>query len=268
MKKFVFLVLISIAFVSCSEYQKVLNKGSVIQQYKMAEQLYKEGKYNKALVLFEKVIPSFKAKPQMQRIQFLVAKSNYEIGNYDTAAYYFNRFISNYPKSSKIKEADFLVAECYYKKSPKYSLDQKDTNTALTYLQNFLDKYPNSEYEDTINKQYKELTHKLDKKYFEIAKQYYTIEDYKAAIPALDTYLSDHLGTPYKEDALYYKFLAGYKLAENSVAYKKEKRIKNAIKYFERFKKLFPNSKHIKETEILAEKLQFMLKNKSNSNNS
>lgn len=268
MKKFVFLVLISIAFVSCSEYQKVLNKGSVIQQYKMAEQLYKEGKYNKALVLFEKVIPSFKAKPQMQRIQFLVAKSNYEIGNYDTAAYYFNRFISNYPKSSKIKEADFLVAECYYKKSPKYSLDQKDTNIALTYLQNFLDKYPNSEYEDTINKQYKELTHKLDKKYFEIAKQYYTIEDYKAAIPALDTYLSDHLGTPYKEDALYYKFLAGYKLAENSVAYKKEKRIKNAIKYFERFKKLFPNSKHIKETEILAEKLQFMLKNKSNSNNS
>jgi len=268
MKKFVFLVLISIAFVSCSEYQKVLNKGSVIQQYKMAEQLYTEGKYNKALVLFEKVIPSFKAKPQMQRIQFLVAKSNYEIGNYDTAAYYFNRFINNYPRSSKIKEADFLVAECYYKKSPKYSLDQKDTNIALTYLQNFLDKYPNSEYEDTINKQYKELTHKLDKKYFEIAKQYYTIEDYKAAIPALDTYLSDHLGTPYKEDALYYKFLAGYKLAENSVAYKKEKRIKNAIKYFERFKKLFPNSNHVKETEILAEKLQFMLKNKSNSNNS
>ncbi len=268
MKKFVFLVLISIAFVSCSEYQKVLNKGSVSQQYKLAEQLYKDGKYGKALVLFEKVIPTFKAKPQMQRIQFMVAKSNFELGNYDMAAYYFNRFINNYPKSSKIKEADFLVAESYYKKSPKYSLDQKDTYKALTYLQNFLDKYPNSEYEDTINKQYKELTHKLDKKYFEIAKQFYTIEDYKAAIPALDTYLSDHLGTPYKEDALYYKFLAGYKLAENSVEYKKEKRIKNALKYFERFKKLYPNSEHLKETETLAEKLRLMLKNMSNRSNS
>jgi len=268
MKKFVFLVLISIAFVSCSEYQKVLNKGTVSEQYKMAEQLYKEGKYNKALVLFEKVIPSFKAKPQMQRIQFMVAKSNYETGNYDMASYYFNRFINNYPKSSKIKEADFLIAQSYYKKSPKYSLDQKDTYKALSALQDFLDKYPNSEYDKQINEQYKELTHKLDKKYFEIAKQFYTIEDYKSAIPALENYLSDHLGTPYKEDALYYKFLAGYKLAENSVEYKKEKRIKDALKYFDRFKKLFPKSEYLDETEILAEKLRLMLKNMSIKKNS
>ena len=268
MKKFVFLVLISIAFVSCSEYQKVLNKGTVSQQYKLAEQLYKDGKYSKALVLFEKVIPKFKAKPQMQRIQFMVAKSNYEVGDYDLAAYYFNRFINNYPKSSKIQEADFLVAESYYKKSPKYTLDQKDTYTAMTYLQNFLDKYPSSTYEKTINEQYKELTHKLDKKYFEIAKQLYTIEDYKAAIPALDNYLTDYLGTPYKEDALYYKFLSGYKLAENSVEYKKNKRIKEAIKYYDRFKKLFPKSKYLPETENLVEKLRLMLKNMANQKNS
>lgn len=268
MKKFVFLVLISIAFVSCSEYQKVLNKGTVSEQYKMAEQLYKDKKYAKALVLFEKVIPTFKAKPQMQRIQFMVAKSNYETGNYDLAAYYFNRFINNYPKSSKIKEADFLVAESYYKKSPKYSLDQKDTYKALTALQNFLDKYPKSEYDETINKQYKELTNKLAKKYFEIAKQLYTIEDYKAAIPALDTYISDYLGSPYKEEALYYKFLAGYKLAENSVEHKKVARINNALKYFERFKKLYPKSEYLSETETLAEKLRLMLKNNSSQQNS
>jgi outer membrane protein assembly factor BamD len=268
MKKFVFLVLISIAFVSCSEYQKVLNKGSISQQYKLAEQLYKEGKYNKALVLFEKVIPAFKAKPQMQRIQFMVAKANFETGNYDLAAYYFNRFINNYPKSSKIKEADFLIAQSYYKKSPKYSLDQKDTYKALDYLQSFLDKYPESEYEETINNQYKELTHKLDKKYFEIAKQLYTIEDFKSAIPALENYLNDHLGTPFKEEAHYYKFLSAYKLAENSIESKKEKRIKNALKYFDRFNKLFPQSKYLDKTETLAEKLRLMLKNMENQNNS
>ncbi len=260
MKKFVFLVLISIMFVSCSEYQKVLNKGSVSEQYKMAEQLYEDGEYNKAMVLFEKVIPSFKSKPQMQRIQFMIAKSNYETGNFDTAAYYFNRFINNYPKSSKIQEADFLVAQSYYKKSPKYTLDQKDTYKALTALQDFLDKYPKSEYEEIINKEYKELNHKLDKKYFEVAKQFYTIEDYKAAIAAFDNYLSDYLGSPYKEDALHYKFLAGYKLAENSVENKKEKRIKDAIKYYERFLKLFPESKYINEDDILSEKLQLQLK--------
>lgn len=256
MKKFVFLVLLTILFASCSEYQKVLNKGSVSEQYKMAEQLYKDKKYTKALMLFEKVTPKFRAKPQMQRIQYMVARSNFEIENYDMASYYFERFINNYPKSSKIEEAEFLAAQSYYNKSPKYSLDQKDTHKAMTMLQGFLDKYPNSKYNSKINEQYKELSQKLDKKHFEIVKQYYTTENYTAAIHALDNYLSDFIGTKYKEESLYYKFKSAYMLAIKSVEYKKEKRIISAIKYFDRFKRLYPKSKYLEETTNLVEKLK------------
>ncbi len=256
MKKFVFLVLLTVLFASCSNYQKVLNKGSVSEQYKMAEQLYNEGKYAKALGLFEKVTPKFRAKPQMQRIQYMVAKANYEVKNYETASYYFNRFISNYPKSSKIEEADFYATQSYYHKSPRYSLDQKDTRKAMAMLQDFLDKYPNSELNVKVNEQYKELSQKLDKKYFEIAKQHYTIEHYTAAITALDNYLADFIGTRFKEEALFYKFKAAYKLALKSVDYKKEKRIRDAQKYFERFNRLYPNSKYTAEAKSDLEKLE------------
>ena len=69
------------------------------------------------------------------------------------------------------------------------------------------------------------MREKLEKKAFEIAKQYNTISDYKAAIVALDNFISDYPGTPFKEKALFYKFDSTYKLAINSIPSKMEERL-------------------------------------------
>jgi TolA-binding protein len=36
--------------------------------------------------------------------------------------------------------------------------------------------------------------------------------DFKSALVALDNFIADYPGTPYKEDALYYKFDSAYQL--------------------------------------------------------
>lgn len=248
----IFVLLAAVVMLSsCGEYQKVLNKGKTDEQYKMATELYDEEKYNKAIALFEKVTPFYARKPQMERIQYMVAMANYKTKSYELAAYYFNRFISNYPNSSKIQEASFLVAESQYLNTPKYSRDQKDTQQALQSLQNFIDKYPNSDQVATANKYYDDLTYRLEKKAFENAKQLYKItphtRDYNAAIVAFDNFLIEYLGSSLKEEAMYYKFKASNDLAINSVLYKKEKRLKDAIATFEKLKKNFPESKYMKE---------------------
>jgi outer membrane protein assembly factor BamD len=46
---------------------------------------------------------------------------------------------------------------------------------------------------------------------------YNTISDFKSALVALDNFIADYPGTPYKEDALYYKFDSAYQLGINSV---------------------------------------------------
>jgi len=254
-KIYIFILLLTLGVSSCSEYQKVLNKGTVEKQYEMATKLYEEQKYNKAIQLFEKITPSYRGKPQMERIQYMIAQAHYNTKQYTLAAYYFDKFVKNYPKSSKIEEGAYLSAHSYYLSSPIFSLDQKDTYEAITALQNFIFKYPNSENIVNANKYVKELTHKLEKKSFEIAKQYYHTEDYIAAIVAFDNLLSDYLGTSYKEEALYLKFKAGYKLAINSFVTKKEERINEAIKIHERFKRSFSNSEYLKETEELLTNL-------------
>ena len=259
-ERIIFTVVIIISLSSCSEYQKVLNKGKAEEKYKMATELYEQEKYNKAILLFEKVIPIYERKPQMQRIQFMIAQANYQTKSYELAAYYFNRFIANYPQSSRIEEATYLAAHSYYLASPKYSRDQRDTQKALQAFQNFIDKYPSSERTTDANKHYNELTFRLEKKAFEIAKQYYRMEDYGAAIVSFENFIQDNIGTSLKEEALYFKFKASNDLAIKSVIQKKEKRINEAQNIYEKFKKSFPESNRLEELNELNENLGKELK--------
>ncbi|MBS3992271.1 MAG: outer membrane protein assembly factor BamD [Bacteroidetes bacterium] len=258
------LLLVFVTLSSCSEYQKVLNKGSVEDRYKMATELYDAKKYSKTIPLFEKITPSYRDKPQMERIQFMVADAHYQIKDYNLAAYYFDKFTKNYPKSSKKEEAAFYAALSYYKQSPKYSLDQKETTQAIEALQNFINTYPASEYVVEANKLVKELTIKLEKKAFEIAKQYYLIEDYKAAIVAFDNLTSDYLGTIYREEAMFLRFKASNDLALKSVILKKEERINNAIKAHQKLKRNYPSSKYLEEAnkmlDVLNKELELLPK--------
>lgn len=253
-------LLVAILFTSCSEYQKVLNKGTAQEKYVLATKLYETQKYNKAIPLFEKVIPSFRGKPQMERIQYMVGQSHYNTKQYSLAAYYFNRFVKNYPKSSKVEDAAFLSAHSYYLSSPRYSLDQKETTEAINALQNFIYKYPNSNKIPEANKYIKQLNQKLEKKAFQVAWQYYNIGSYISAVTAFDNFLSDHLGTSLKHDAMYYKFLSAYELGINSYYTKKEQRLKNAVKAYDRFVKSYPESNKIKDIASYAEKLNEELK--------
>jgi outer membrane protein assembly factor BamD len=261
MKNLAFLCLFSLLIFSCGEYQKVLNKGTVEDQYKMAVKLYESKKYAKALRLFEKITPAYKGKPQMERVQFMVAQSNFNEKSYPLAGYYFDRFMKNYPKSSKNEEAAFLSAYSYKLASPVFSKDPTDTKKALEAFQNFINMYPDSDKIEEANEHYKELRYKLQKKYFEIAKVYYTTAEYdrrnyQAAIQAFDNLLSDYLGSEFKEEALYYRFKAAYDFELKSTDRRKSERIKVAIEAYDKLKRNYPESKFMEECNEMLEVLQ------------
>ncbi|WP_347174715.1 outer membrane protein assembly factor BamD [Polaribacter uvawellassae] len=262
MKNLIYIAFVGLLFTSCSEYQKVLNKGTVEQQYAMATKMYEAKKFNKALDLFEKITPTYRGKPQMERIQFMVAQSNFNTKNYDLAGYYYQRFTQNYPKSSKKEEAAFLSAYSYKLASPVFSLDPRDTHKALDAFQTFIETYPDSERIPEANKYYQEIRYKLQKKAFEIAKVYYTTADYDpgrnytAAIQAFDNLLEEYLGSDFKEEALYYRLKASHDLALKSSVRKKEGRIKDAIKAYEKLKRNFPKTKYLEDSNKMLATLE------------
>lgn len=225
MKRIVSLLVVVALFCSCSDYQKALKNEDVAAKFEVATKMYDAGKYSKAIRLFEQLAPSYRGKPQAEKLFYMFSQSYYKTRQYYLAGYQFESFVSGYPRSEKVQEAAFLGAYSYSKLAPVYSLDQADTVKALEKLQTFIDNYPNSEYIAQANETVKVLNGKLEKKAYENAKGYNTISDYKSALVAFDNFIADFPGTPFKEDALFYKYDSAYQLAINSVPAKMEERL-------------------------------------------
>ena len=157
MKKYIYIVLIIFGFSSCSEYQKALKSEDHSVKFDQASKLYEKGKYYKAITLFEQMAPSFRGKPESEKMFYMFSQSYYKTKQYYLSGYQFESFAAGYPKSDKIEEASFLGAKSYSMLSPVYSLDQTDTEKAIDKFQSFIDAYPNSQYLPEANKSLKEL---------------------------------------------------------------------------------------------------------------
>ena len=240
--KFNFCVLAAFCFVlisSCNEYQKILNNDDNNLKYKAAEEYYNNGEYRRANRILEQLVPAYRGKPQAERLIYFFADSYFQTKNYYLASYQFEGFIKSFPKSQKFEEASYYAAKSHYMMSPAYSLDQEETHPAIEKLQIFMNNYPKSKFTDECNQLISELQNKIEKKEFEVAKQYYTIYDFRAAIKSLDNFIAEFVGSKFREEALYYKFLASYEIAINSIQFKKYQRLQdlkqlhnNIVRYY------------------------------------
>lgn len=239
MKKSLLAITIVSLFASCSSYQKLLRSDDMAKKYSAADSLYKIGKYKKSLALMEQIVPAFRGKPQAEPLMYRYANTFYNLEDFYLSGYQFERFVISYPKSDSVEIASYKSAKSYYELSPRYSLDQKDTYTAMEKLQGFIDNFPNSEYRNDANAMVIELREKLEKKDYETANQYLRISDYKAAIESFDNFIVDHPGSKYRQQAFYGRIEASYLLAINSVPYLVEERLKQTKKHYESFLKYY-----------------------------
>lgn len=252
MKNSFFIVLLLLMATSCSQYQKALKSEDIAVKFKLGTELYDAGKYGKANKLLAQIVPQYKGKPQAEKLMFMYANSFYMMKDYYSAGYQFERFESQYPKSEKIEEAAFLGAKSFYMRSPIYTKDQTETKQAIEKLQTFINSYSESEYLAQANTLIKELDYKLEKKDFEIAKLYNNIAnfdsaDYEASIKAFDNFLVDYPGTSFREEAMYLKLDAAFRLAINSIESKRVERLNRAQKFYNSFVRAYPESTYSKD---------------------
>ena len=247
------LILFSFLVISCNDYQKLLNSSeNEVDKYTAAEEYYENGEFRRANALIEQIIPSYRGKPQGERLVFFFANSYFETRSYYSAAIQFENFIKSYPNSQRIQEAYFMEAKSYFMLSPLYTLDQDDTFTGIDKLQVFINRFPNSEYLTEALELMEQLQNKIEKKEFEISKQYYTIRDYSSAIKSLDNFIADNPGTIFREEALYYRWLSQYEIAINSIESRINERVIELERSLENFLIYYPDTIFIDD---LSEKI-------------
>lgn len=253
--KFVFLIgLLATALLSgCGGAYNAVKKSSDTQaKYNAALAYYKAGQYVKALPLFEELVSIYRGTDKAEDLYYYYAYCNYYLQDYVMAQFYFTNYYRTYPHTARAEECEFMRAYCSYLLSPVYSLDQSDTKKAIEAFQTFVDDNPNSTRIKEANKDIDLLRSKLEKKYFEIAKQYYVTEYYASATVAMNNYLKDYPDSKYAEQAYLIMVKADYKYAVNSVLRQKAGRLQKVIDDYTKFANSYPKSDYLKEAENLS----------------
>lgn len=259
MRSILILLCLATTLVSCSEYQKVLKETDISKKYTMADSLYNAGKYKKSLRLYEQIVPAYRGRPEGERLQFLYATNYYRLKDYIAASYNYERFAASFPENDSAEVAAFRAIESYYKLSPRYTLDQKDTKVALEKVQEFLTNYADSPYQSKANEMSAELQKKLQRKEFEVAKQYLRIMDYKAAIASFDIFIKKYPGSDFQEEAYLRRTESAYLLAKHSLPSLVQERMLEAFDFHTEYKKYFNKGEFAVEAEELLGKIEEIL---------
>lgn len=265
MRKNRFLILVGfvilVASMSCNSHNKLLKSTDNELKYNTAISLFEKKDYNRALQLFDVLQSAYRGKPEGEKIAYYTAECYYKMKDYEIASHYYKRYVVNYPFAQNAEDALFRSACCYYLESPKISLDQTESYTAIGEFQNFVDIYPESELVDSANKLIDTLRYKIIEKDFNTCMLYYKMDEYQAAITSFESFIKENPITHHREEIINYMVLTYFNYAENSVEEKQRERYELALEKYNTLIYMYPESKYIKELEPTIYKIQTELSN-------
>ena len=181
-----------------------------------ANEYFAKKKWGKALSLYDRLPNLVAGTDDAPNVVYNSAYANYYQKNYRLAGHQFKNFSASYPDDARREEASYMAALCYYEGSLDYNLDQTNTDLAINELQDFINKYPNSERSKNINQLIEELMYKQEFKAYENAKQYFKMGLYKSSDIAFENILEDFPATKLRPKIYDYILKSKYELAVNS----------------------------------------------------
>jgi outer membrane protein assembly factor BamD len=269
MKKFtlnlIIVATVATLFFSCSGLGKVVKSGDPELIYQTALKLYRAEKWTRASDMFEACQGYYVGSEREDSIAFFSARSKFKDRDYHEASLGFDEFRRKFGRSTFIEDAEGMYALCEYYMAPEPSRDQTLTAKAIVSLNNFMERYPDSERNEAFRGIIEELTGRLHEKNFLNAYAYFKTEKYKSAVVAFKNALKTYDETPYREQIMYYIVVSNYRLAHNSVAEKQADRYLSMLDSYYSFIEEFKESKHSKElARYFKEAKDFIDKNKQN----
>lgn len=248
-KIFVYSLISTFLLVGCDGFNKLLKSTDYELKLTKAKEYYEKENWTKASQLFDELLPVVKGTEKAEEVYFLYTWCEYYMNDYLLAQYHFKNFTRQFPSSKHAEECYFMNAMCYYYTSPVYHLDQTSTLNAIKEFQSFVDTYPQSTRIDSCNMMIDKLRFKIEKKDYDIVKQYYKLEDYKASIVATKSFIKDFPSSTNNDEMFYIMINSYYLLAINSIPSKKAERLQGAMENYVKFVDLYPNSSYISRAE-------------------
>jgi len=260
MKQITPLLLIVLTLIGCSNYQKALKSEDKEVKVRVADSLIAAEKYGKAINLLEQVVPAYRGTDSAATVALKYANSLYNDGRYPESSYQFETYRKSYVTDANREYATYMIGKSLYEMAPIYSKDQDPTTRALAKFQDYINLYPNGEYLPEANKLVDEMQFKLDKKAYEIAKNYhkrapFSRGGYTSAIASFENFIIDHPGSEFQDDAAFYLLDSQYSYAIKSLSSLIPERLAIAKDYYNTFAARFPKSEYKEQADELLVKI-------------
>lgn len=259
--KSIFFAISAVLFVSCkTTYNTVLKSTDYDYKYEAAKEYYAAGNYGKCSQLLEDMVMLLKGTEKAEESLFMLGMCYYNMRDYETATLYLDRYYKTYTKGTYTELARFFSGKASYMQSPDIRLDQSPTITAINTLLEFLDFYPYSDKRSEVYDLLEILRNRLAEKEYQSALLYYNLgsytgncvnggSNYEACIITAENTLKTYPYTSHREDLMMMILRARYRLANKSIASKKEERYRETIDEYFGFKNEFPESKYMHEAD-------------------
>jgi outer membrane protein assembly factor BamD len=140
------LVLIGPFIVGCAESKDQYVERPVETLYNMAMDDLADESYTKAAKEFDEVERQHPYSVWASKAQLMAAYAHYQHNKFDDAVTALDRFIQLHPSHRDVAYAYYLKALCYYEQIADVERDQKNTEQALKFLQEVVDRFPTSRY--------------------------------------------------------------------------------------------------------------------------
>jgi outer membrane protein assembly factor BamD len=245
-----FIIIILIAF-SCSKFRKIEKSQDWRVKYEAGLNYYNKKDYYRASVLFDQILPIVRGLPEGEKVQFYLAYCQYYDKLYLLASEQFKTFYETYGRSALAEEARFMNAYSLFQSSPNPNLDQTSSIEAMAAMQQFINRFSNSQFRDRAVEVILSTQVKLERKGFENARQYYKMKQYKAAIVALNNFKENFPDSKYVEEAYYLVILSEYRLAQQSFLSLQPGRYRTVVDHYKEFLDRYPDSSFLRDAEKL-----------------
>lgn len=180
MRKITWFFVTLIVLVSCSK--QVLAPLEPADEFERAMSFFENRKYNDAALAFQRIIFYHPSSDYVDDAQFWLARSYFEKKEYTQAIIEFEYFIRNFSTSPLVEEAYLYRVRSYLSKAPRYYKDQTETKKAVELLDEFLTRFPNSQYTNEVRDLILSARNRLAKKEVENGKLYLKLNEHDAAL--------------------------------------------------------------------------------------
>ncbi len=245
-----FLILGIVLFASaCGPFSKLEKSTNWEELYAGANKYYQAGEYNKAIILYDKVLPVIRGSEKAELADYNYANCHFKTKRYIEAAGYFNTFFKTYNRSPLAEEALFMHAYSLYLDSPDSNLDQQSSREAVAAIQQFVTRFPGSASYERAMEMLVDLQGRFEEKAYRESAMYYRLKDglypgdfYRACIVNFQNFAKDYPESKRNEELAYKLVEVGTGYAKNSAFLKKEERLNDAIGFATNFYRKYPNS--------------------------